>query len=206
MSASLENEIMKFKRWALTYPPDSRSGEWECDYDNWKELYTAFTNYIESNSPDVLQERDIKNIIYAIARDNEMEDLVAELAKNTNWFKKVLPHVLECDEQDAKWQFAVALGGNILPFEESEASLLNLVTDQNEYVSRMALQSLGRIGSSKTESLCIQAWETNHEYQRIMALWVLKEIHSDKLEEYLSLAEEDDRKYVVSNANEIKNA
>lgn len=206
MEISLDNEVVRFKMWALTYPSETRSGEWECDYDYWKELYAAFTSFVESNSPDKLSEQDIKNIIYVVARDNEMENLVSELAEKPSWFKVVLPHVLESEESDAKWQFAVALGENILPFAESESALLKLVDDENEYLSRRALQSLGKIGSNKTESLCERAWETNHEYQRIMALWVLKQIHSEKLEKYLSLAKEDGREYVVSNANKIKNA
>ncbi len=206
MEILLNNEIIKFKRWSLSYPTETRSGEWECDYNHWNDLYAVFTNFIESNSPEVLKEHDIENIIYIVARDNEMEVLISDLAEKPYWFKAILPRVLECDEPDAKWQFSVVLGDNVLPFMESEASLLKLVDDENEYVSRRALQSLGRIGSSKTESLCERAWETNHEYQRIMALWVLKEIHSQKLERYLSLAKEDGRRYIVSNANEIKNA
>jgi HEAT repeat protein len=97
------------------------------------------------------------------------------------------------------------LGHNVLPFTETEGALLRLVEDHNEYVSRMALQALGRIGSKRTEGLCERAWATNHEYQRIMALWVLKEIGSPKLSSYLALAKEDGRKYVVSNAVEIGN-
>jgi len=135
-----------------------------------------------------------------------MEELVSELAKRPRWFAFLLPQVLECDEPDTRWQFAVTLGHNILPFTETEGALLRLVEDRHEYVSRMALQALGRIGSKHTEGLCERAWATNHEYQRIMALRVLKDIGSPKLSAYLALAKEDGRKYVVSNAVEIENA
>lgn len=216
MNTRLENEIIKFKKWAENYSYTNQSraslhqfdthftSEWECDYNHWQALYTAFNHCIESNPPSLLNEHHIKNIIYIIARDNEMENLIATLATHTNWFKKVLPHVLDCEEPEAKWQFALALGGLILPFETSENALLKLVTDKNEYVSRIALQSLGKIGSSKTESLCIKAWHTNHEYQRIMALWVLKEIHSNQLEKYLFLAEKDGRPHLINNAQNIR--
>ena len=88
----------------------------------------------------------------------------------------------------------------------AEDALLQLVEDANEYVSRMALQALGTIRSKHAEALCKQAWDSKHEYQRIMALWVLKEIKSKELNNYLQLAIKDGRKYVVQNANEIKNA
>ena len=83
---------------------------------------------------------------------------------------------------------------------------MKLVADQHEYVSRRALQALGRISSPHTERLCERAWDTDHEYQRIMALWVLKEIDSRKLDSYLALARKEGRKYMVSNAIEIENA
>jgi hypothetical protein len=135
-----------------------------------------------------------------------MEDLVSVLADRPEWFAFLLPYVLECDEPDTRWQFAVTLGYRVLPFTEAEGALLRLVEDHHEYVSRMALQAIGRIGSTHTESLCERAWATNHEYQRIMALWVLKEIGSQKLGAYVALAKKDARKYVVSNALEIESA
>jgi HEAT repeat protein len=191
----------------LDYPPEERSSaEWECNYEGWQSLNEAFVAYLDAHAFREADDQAISDIIYAVARDNEMEYLVPELANRPGWFAFLLPHVLKCDEPDARWQFAVALGQRALPFAEAEHALLRLVEDQDEYVSRMALQSLGRIGSSHTERLCERAWATNHQYQRIMALWVLKEIGSPKLDAYLALAKRDGRKYVVGNALEIENA
>ena len=206
MKNLLNTEIEKFKRWALSFPIESRSGEWECDYENWKELYSAFNDFILSTTPEDASGTDIENLIYVIARDNEMEDLILEIEARPEWFKTILPNVLESSEPDAKWQFAVALGKGVLPNQEAEPALLKLVYDKNEYVSRMALKSLGKIGSTKTEALCKRAWQTNHEYQRIMVLWVLKEIRSENLANYIDLAMKDGREHVVSNANEIRTA
>lgn len=206
MRNSLHSEVEKFRAWASNYPVEQRSGEWECDYEEWPTLNRSFKAYLDSHSPQEADDHAVSDLIYAVARDNEMEDLVSELAKKPEWFAFLLPSVLECDEPDARWQFAVTLGHRILPFSEAEGALMKLVADGHEYVSRMALQALGRIGSAHTERLCEHAWATNHEYQRIMALWVLKEIDSPKLSAYLALAKMDGRKYVVSNANEIENA
>lgn len=206
MPTSLHKEVEKFRAWASNYLVEERSGEWECDYEEWPTLNQSFVAYLDSHSPQDADDHAVSDLIYAVARDNEMEDLVSELADRPEWLAFLLPHVLECDEPDTRWQFAVTLGHRVLPFTEAEVALLKLVGDHDEYVSRMALQSLGRIGSTHTESLCERAWATNHEYQRIMALWVLKEIGSQKLGVYVALAKKDGRKYVVSNALEIESA
>ena len=206
MLNSLHREVEKFRAWASNYPLEHRSGEWECDYEEWPALNSSFAAYLNSHSPRETDDLVVSDLIYAVARDNEMEDLVSELAEKPEWFAYLLTFISDCDEPDARWQFAVALGRHILPFADAERALMKLVADEHEYVSRMALQSLGRIGSAHAESLCERAWTTNHEYQRIMALWVLKEIGSPKLSSYLTLAKMDHRKYVVSNALEIERA
>lgn len=206
MASSFHEEIEKFRVWASNYPLEERSGEWECDYDGWRELTKSFESHLDSHSPDGANDEVVSDLLYVVARDNEMEDLISELVKRPEWFAFVLPYALVCDEPDARWQFAVGLGSGVLPLGQSEQALLRLVKDQNEYVSRKALQALGRIGSSYAESMCERAWETNHEYQRIMALWVLKEIGSPKLDTFLARAREDGREYVVSNATQIENA
>lgn len=206
MSDSLRIEIEKFKLWASRYAEDARSAEWEFGYDGWHSLNSAFLNFIECRSSSELSDIEIEDLIFVIARDNETEDLIEALAQKKELFTLLLSHVIDSKENDAKWQFAVVLGQNTLSYNLAEESLLKLVNDDHEYTSRRALQSLGKIGSDKTEGLCIKAWETNHEYQRIMALWVLKEINSKELEKYLDLALMDGRKYIVLNANEIENA
>ncbi|MFK8013029.1 MAG: HEAT repeat domain-containing protein [Marinicellaceae bacterium] len=197
-------EIDKFRLWASCYPEKSRSGEWECDYENWSSIYSAFLLFIENKVPTQLSGTEIADIIYVIARENEMEHLIEAVALKEELFQLLIEHVINSTENEAKWQFAVALGECSLDSALAEAALLKLVVDTNEYTSRRALQSLGEIDSNHTESYCIKAWETNHEYQRIMALWVLKKIDSKKLLTYLELAFIDGRVYLVQNANEIK--
>lgn len=206
MTTILTIEANRFRAWADKYPKDSRSGEWECDYDNWPALNRAFLTLVSEKDPAKLSKSDINDLIYVIARDNEMEELIEEVASNSELFELLLKNVLISNESDAKWQFAISLGKGVLDKNVAEDALLQLVEDANEYVSRMALQALGRIRSKHAEALCKKAWDSKHEYQRIMALWVLKEIKSKELNNYLQLAIKDGRKYVVQNANEIKNA
>jgi len=143
-------------------------------------------------------------LIYAIARDNEMEELITVLARYSNWFEFLLPHIISSDEDDARWQLATVLGKNVLPFEILENALIKLFEDPVEYVRRRALESLGKIHSSYTESFCVKAWDTGHEYQRIMVLWVLKEINSSKLSTFLAKAVEDARPNILANASQIE--
>lgn len=84
------------------------------------------------------------------------------------------------------------------------ALLIHFAYDADEYVSRRALIALGKLKSERTEQLAERAWQTGHEYQRIAALWALKDVGSSKLGDYLLQAEEDGREYVVRNAIEIR--
>ncbi|MDO8067075.1 MULTISPECIES: HEAT repeat domain-containing protein [unclassified Janthinobacterium] len=204
MGSSLHEEVARFKAWAANYHPiEGRSGEWECNYAHWQQLNQSFTTHLDSCPPQTSGATDILDILYAIGRDNEMEELVEELANRSEWFMFLLPHALLSDDADVRWQFAKQLGNGNFEFIDAESALMKFVEDDKEYVSRMALRALGQIGSSHAEDLCERAWESGHEYQRIMALWVLKDIKSPKLARYLSYAKEDGRNYVVSNAAEI---
>lgn len=204
MKNSLSAEVARFKAWASEYPVETRTGEWECDYGKWAALSQSFLDHLQSRSPAHATAQEIADLLYTIGRDNEMEDLVAALATKSDWFLLLLPYAIEIEDPDVRWQFAVQLGLDVVQFETAESALLKLVQDKHEFVSRMALQALGRLSSSAAEGLCQRAWETGHEYQRIMALWVLHDIKSDKLDEYLSLAKADGRRYVISNASEIE--
>jgi hypothetical protein len=203
---SLRTEVGKFKNWATSYPVEQRSGEWECNYSEWNEFHAEALAFLTSSSPAEWSESDVHDLLYTIARDNEIEYLVKEVAKNSEMLLKLSELAVSSSEVDAKWQLAVQLGTLSNHKHEAEALLLHLVDDQNEYVSRRALLSLGLLKSEKAEALAERAWETGHEYQRIAALWVLKNVASSKLADYLHRAKEDGRQYVVQNALEVQEA
>lgn len=204
MGSALHDEVVRFQAWAANYHPiEGRTGEWELNYGGWQELNQAFKIHLDFCLPYTVDATGISDMLYAIGRDNEMEELVEELASHSNWFICLLPYALSSVDADVRWQFATQLGNGKFELSVAEPALIKLVTDENEYVSRMALQALGRIGSIHTEIYCERAWATGHEYQRIMALWELKDIKSDKLDMYLAYAAKDGRIYVESNAAEI---
>lgn len=198
------SEVAKFRAWAKRYPSEDRYGEWECDYPGWPELHSAFIDYMDATPTAELQSEVVADLIYAIARDNEISYLASQLGQRPVHLLRLLPHVLTSEEPDARWQIAAQLGKHALPFEAAEPALIKLVADQDEYVRRIALQALGRIDSPHTEHFCGQAWESGHEYQRIMALCVLHAIGSRQLDRYLALAREDDREYLRMNVDRIE--
>lgn len=210
MNASdvLQEEVEKFKKWAALHLPDQQTGEWECGYDHWQSLWAAAIAVLEFLPPSTWTERCSANLLYAIARDNEMECIAGELAGKPDALLALARLATDSSEPDAKWQLAVQLGGLSAPTdkEDAEKLLLRLVDDEDEYVSRRSLLALGRLQSVHAEPLAEKARLTGHEYQRIAALWVLKDVAPSKLAQYVRLAEEDGRKFVVKNARDALNA
>ncbi|MBB6583777.1 hypothetical protein [Ralstonia solanacearum] len=210
MNASdvLQEEVEKFEQWAALYPPHQRSGEWECGYGQWQSLWAAAIAVLESLSPNAWTEKCRAHLLYAIARDNEMECIAGELSERPDALLELARLAIDSSELDAKWQLAVQLGAlsTSAEKEEAETLLLRLVGDEDEYVSRRSLLALGTLKSVHAESLAEKAWLTGHEYQRIAALWVLKDVAPDKLTRYVRLAEEDGREFVVENAHDALKA
>lgn len=200
----LRSEVAKFRAWAQQFPAEDRYGEWECGYLAWTELHAASIECLDTVPATDLCGGAVDDLVYAIARDNETSYLASQLGQRPLLLSTLLPHILACEEPDTRWQTAAQLGKQVLPFATAESALLQLIEDNDEYVRRIALQALGRIGSLHTERLCTQAWESGHEYQRIMVLWVLLTIESRQLGRYLTLAMEDGRNYLCMNAARIQ--
>jgi hypothetical protein len=203
---SFQQEVQKFKAWADSCPIQERLGEWECDYSDWETLHEAALSFLASSSPPDWNSAIVNDLLYAIARDNECESLVHEIAKNADTLILLSGFAVSSSETDAKWQLAARLGALSDRIQQAEALLLEFINDEDEYVSRRALLALGMLKSSQAEVLAERAWNTGHEYQRIAALWVLKEIASNKLTAYIKKAMEDGRQYVVENARKVQQA
>lgn len=198
--------MQRFERWAETVPVAIRSGEWECDYPEWASLLSAFSRFLSKTEIDRWSARDVADVLYAIARDNEGMSLARELATRPHRLLAAAAAAVESDECDAKWQIAAALGDLTGHKPQAEELLLKLVADRDEYVRRRSLLALAALGSPHSEALAIEAWNSGLEYPRIAALWVLHSVRSPRLAEYLKLAIADGREYVVRNAKQIEGA
>ena len=204
----LKYEIELFRQWAALYLESPRSGEWECDYDRWGNIWTALDQFLEEVSFEQWNQEVTGGILYVIARDNEIENSLDALAGDPQRLLFLARAALNSTEVDAKWQIANRLGDLPERISEVEPILLEFIerspfcdkTDRNEYVSRQALLALGRLKSTKAEKLAEVAWGAGYEYQRIAALHVFYEIGSSQLENYLQLAESDNSLYLRQNA------
>lgn len=200
------DEVKRFKRWASTRPNAIRTGEWECDYEQWPALHASAIGLLESATYETLNVVIVADFLYAIARDNETEYLARKVGKCEPTLLQLAAASVSSSEDDAKWQLAEQLGAIAEHKSEAETILLRLVDDDNEYVRRRALLALGMLGSRHAEALSIRAWNSGLEYQRIVALWVLKAIDSEKLTEYVSMAKADGRKYLMQNVQDVEDA
>lgn len=196
----LERAIQRFKDWASNYPIAERTGEWECGYPDWAEIYTAFASFVEQNDHRQWSPTDTQNVLYIIARDNEAERLIDEVEKQEGRLIYIAEAAVKYGERDAKWQIASRLCEAEVDIEVAETHLLEFLKDTDEYVRRRALLALAQTGSRQTEMWANIAWKTGHEYQRIAALNALHQVSSSRLEEFVELAKQDGRTYLVRNA------
>lgn len=203
MQHQLFSEINKFRQWATNIPEEKKSGEWECDYDEygWRAIYTNFNNFlITSNSKD--WNNDIINeLLYIIARDNELEELAKIVGKNPPILIILAKAAITMGEKDSKWQLVVQLV-QLADKKLAENLLEEFVQDTSEYVRRRALIALADINSPKTEYYAKLAWDWDidhklQEYQKKAALYALDKINSPLLERYVQLAKQDGRKFLL---------
>ncbi|TWA94343.1 HEAT repeat domain-containing protein [Bradyrhizobium stylosanthis] len=200
----LVEAVTAFRNWADCYPVNQRSGEWECDYDEWRSITSAFAAFLDSSDPELWNASTTEMLLYILARDNEMEMLKRELITRPGYLLALARAALHSTERDARWQLADALGSVELTAGEVEPLLAQLFHDGDEYVSRRALLALARRRSNEAEPLAVRAWCTEHEYQRMAALEALSACRSPLLQSYLDLAESDGRQYLVNFANELR--
>lgn len=207
--SALSTEVKRFKVWAdASHPVEQRHGEWECDYNAWGAIYDAFGQFISSRPFELYSVDEVEDILYILARDNEMEHLSEEIRRQCLETLIALARAaIEIGERDARWQLAEQLGHLGRLGGEEEQLLLTLVRDQEEYVRRRALSALARLGSSGVEELALAAWsrpDENQEWARMQALWCLHRIGSRYLEPLLAEAERDGREYLRGFAARVR--
>ena len=205
-------EIEKFKKWAEAYSDihqDERGGEWECDYSDWPIIWTEFEAFLNDSHYKNWTDKEINNLLYIIARDNECNSIIELLSEKPKTLEFIAKEGLNFSSHDTKWQIVEMLY-KLDNKSEAEQLLEQYIKQNIEYVSRMAIKSLGLLKSSLTEKYCEQAWNWNQddpmsEYQRMMALTVLFEYESPLTPKYIDLAKEDGREFLVRQAINIEN-
>ncbi len=140
---TLAEALNRFRAWAANGHENSY-GEWECDYEHWQEIYDAFDTGLDETP----LQSTIEDILYALARDNEIENLRCLLTARADVLIRLAPAALASPESDARWQIAVSLG------EVGSPAALDLlrhfVCDSDEYVRRRALGAYAPHRSSES--------------------------------------------------------
>lgn len=201
-------EVARLRGWASTVPPDRRRGEWECDYEGWPSLRSAFEAFLARRAPSEWTREETDDVLYAVARDNEDEVLASALAAYPEHLLVAALASVEGGERDAKWQLAEVLT-HAVP-ERAHAVLERLSVDDDDYVRRRVLLLLARLGSPLVEPLAERAWQSGDEHQRIAALGALHEVGSPRLDELLdellARAEADGRPLLAGRARSVREA
>lgn len=204
----LLTEVGRFRAWADSYPHAVRTSEWECDYDSWPSLYDAVLEFVASRPLESWSADEFQAVLYAIARDNEMQHLAREIRRRRP--ELILPlagAAIRIGERDDRWQLAEELGQLGRSGGEAERLLLRLAHDEHEYVRRRALGALARLGSPLVEELALEAWhrpDEDQEWARMMALECLRSVGSPHLEPLLAEAERDAREYLPGFAKGLR--
>ncbi len=197
MLEELEAEVGRFRAWADTYPIAERDSAWESMYRGWQELSSAFSAFVNATTCQQWSAETTQMLLYTIARDNEMEALVKEVARNPDNLVCLAERAVASGERDAKWQLAVELGHLEPRPPQVESLLLQFAYDEDLYVQRRAMMALADIGSAKVEELVVPAWESGDEHQRMGVLYALWKVGSPQLDAYLAQAEADGRPYLT---------
>ena len=208
----LHREIRSFRRWAEKNHPnwdeENDNGEWEIGVDNhFEEMVNAASKVIENINSSDASEDIIDALLFSIARDNECEMLADTLIKNEGWFNLLAQKSIDSKYVNAQWQFAKRLS----EVEKCRNLIYEFIESDNEYTSRMALQTLAEINPEKAEEYAIKFWDRGkypegsyeNEYQKIMSLHVLHKIGSEKLHEYCEKALLLPYKWLKYNAEEM---
>lgn len=201
-------EIDKFEEWAMAMisEPSRISAEWETDYPDWAVIEGHFKDFVHTVPSSRWNSDELSQLEYILARDNECERLVECLTDDA--LITLSEFALVHGEQDSKWQLADALP-KISDTGKAIDLIERFVNDPEEYVNRRALMALAKVDPQKAERYCAAHWTRNlygenNEYQRMAVLATLKEIASPLLKDYLKLAKEDGRPYLVNLAAELE--
>ena len=137
-----ENGVEDFKNWSNK--ADKSYGEWETEYPNWDKLYQHTAELLKGLSVERWNDELIKDFLYILARDNEVENIVEQLIDLPNQLLSLAKSAITYNDADAKWQIAYGLG------EISEEKLAiriflnDFLKDEHEYVRRRASFALDK--------------------------------------------------------------
>ena len=202
---SFQGVVEKLRRWIVEYPfSDLTSAEWESEYPDWPEVWSAAMEFTTNRPVKSWSVDEMDDMLFAIARDNEMGEVVLAVEVSSDTLIAVATAALARGTPDAKWQLAAQLGEGAADQQQAVDLLLRFLDDADEYVRRRALLAMGALRPEGIETYVERAWQSGLEYQRIAALHVLAEAGSNQLAKYLQSAVDDGRVLVLAAADRAR--
>jgi hypothetical protein len=196
----LHKQVKHFKHWADS--ADQCSGEWECDYEQWHDLWAAAIETIDVYRDGLIPTAVADDLLYALARDNECEHIRENLLVSPELIATLAKRVITMSDADAKWQIAISVAAAKLP---NAADLLRpFLTDDDEYVRRRSLMAFAPFAPKESEAIALKNLDDAFEYTRITALHVLHSVQSPNLSASLDRFATDPNEYVRRNVQELR--
>lgn len=139
---SFKNGVADFKSWSSK--ADKSYGEWETEYPNWDKLYYHTADLLKGLSVERWNDELIKDFLYILARDNEVENIIEQLIYLPDQLLSLAKFATTYSDADAKWQVAYGLGEIIEEKLLIRMFLSNFLNDEQEYVRRRASFALDK--------------------------------------------------------------
>lgn len=190
------------------------------NYNSWKQIEDFFAIILKEDKLKDLDEDDRINLLYLIARNWETGRMLAWLSPNAPLshcgelkqsdfisLAKTVKNLHEPEFQDAKSQIIVSFQKFSQLNDEIKSTLLDIYETGDEYLKRISLQTLGKLGYSGMRALVDRSWiEQEDEQHRMMCLEVINDFIRDTglLNKYLKMAEQDNRPYISHYVQELK--
>lgn len=211
----LKEQVKAFRNWwAENYTLEAIKELLTDDpgYPNWLEIEIFFGKLIENKEFVDLDEEDQINLLWLIARNWDLGNMIAWLTKGSQlslmgkmqktdfvMLSKTLLKLNHPEFNDAKSQIVFSFQKFEKLTPEIETILLKFYEDEDEYTKRLSLMTLGKLGYHDIKNLINQSWRIiDDEHYKIGCLWVINENIKDNelMKNYLSLADKEKGEYL----------
>ena len=168
-------------------------------YPDWDDLYEAVRRALAGPA---LSEAATELLLFAIARDNEAELILGELDDHPEHGLALAEAAMRASESDARWQLAVFLGRQ--PGQRYQALLRRYLDDTDEYVRRCALIAAAAYDRDHAEQVAWSRLTDPHEYTRLAAFSVLRDVRSGRLGDATVLLRDDPSEWVRAEVTKVE--
>jgi hypothetical protein len=145
---TFHHQIEAFKQWSSRLI--AKHGGWETDYLHWDTIYESVEGFLQHTSLDEWSTEVYELLLYTIARDNEVENVLQLLIEKPKVLIALAYKAITYHDYEARWQIAYGLGEIDCNQEEVSELLSKYINDEHEYVRRRALFALQKTNLGNT--------------------------------------------------------